>query len=418
MSKHINSNLKNEADNNTNEADNNTIDISYKDIYDLYNKNVQDEKECEKVTQSTYRNENYYDEHDDSNSRLAFYKEILYRDKKTSGFMMKYPHGTIITQAERSNYYRGENQIYSCSIPTLTRKLRQFKTEEDKEIYKFIANMRVGEFEIFLILFDYVWEWERKYGTVLFEALAQHYGLETNWLDITNDFNVALFFATCFFDPNEKRWKPLTKNETEKDDQTKYGMIFQRFQWQNDICSSMDIGGLYLEKEKSQIPNNVILPIGFQPFMRCHMQHGYGIKMEMEYPLQHDDTFNKLRFRQSEKLSKEVFEMMDQGRKIYPHEGLMDFQDIINQIRAATVFSDEAFDYAFEMSNYFTNKEACRTKILATEIYGKRIMIEKNTHPFHVSRQRRRQLDRQYAEFSIEKEYGIKLVTRPVAYPE
>ncbi|WP_303867407.1 FRG domain-containing protein [Acetobacterium wieringae] len=397
--------------------DNNVIDISYQDIVNLYNQNIKDEKECAEVTQSSYRNENYYDEYGEDNQRFAFYKEVLYRDKKTAGFIMEYPHGTIITQAERNSYYRGENQIYTSSIPTLTRKLSQITSVEDIEIYKLIADMRIAEFGIFLFSFGYVQEWESKYCTVLFDALAQHYGLETDWLDITNDFNVALFFATCFFDLHERAWKPLTKNETEKNESTKYGMIFHCPQWQVGLRNLTEMF-MDSQNEEDQILINSILPIGFQPFMRCHMQYGYGIKMEKEYPLQQDIIFEKLRFRHNEKLSRDVFAMMEQGKKIYPHEGLSNFQDIIDQIRTATTFSDEAFEYAFEKGSYFKDKTVCRDKVINAKFCGKNIIIEKDIHPIKVSRQRRRRLDREYSQFSIEKKYGIKLSTRYVVYPQ
>ncbi|MCF8009859.1 MAG: FRG domain-containing protein [Clostridiales bacterium] len=411
MSEYLSTKYKNEK------LDNTVIDITHQDIYDLYNMNIKDKKECDEVTQSSYRNENYYDQYGDDNWRHAFYKEVLYRDPKTAGFVMQYPHGRIITQAERNHYYRGENKIYFSSVPSLTRKLKHFKSTEDREIYRIIADMRIGEFGLFLYSFNYVQNWEKKYGTVLFDALAQHYGLETNWLDITNDFNVALFFATCFFDHSEKRWKPLTKNETEDDENTKYGMIFHCPQWQvsmRNTTSTLTNPGKNVER----ILENNVLPIGFQPFMRCHMQYGYGIKMDEEYPLQQDIYFEKLRFRHDEKLSKHVYEMMDQGRLIYPHEGLSSFEDIINQIRAATVFSEEAFNYAFENNNYFEDPEHCRRLIQGTNIIGKPIYIGKDLHPIKISRQRRRKLDREHAEFSIEEAYGIKLSTRYTAYPK
>jgi hypothetical protein len=43
--------------------------------------------------------------------RLNFYKEVM-SDMYTDGFMMVYPHGTVVRQARRSFYYRGENQLY------------------------------------------------------------------------------------------------------------------------------------------------------------------------------------------------------------------------------------------------------------------------------------------------------------------
>lgn len=400
----------------TDKLDNRIIDITYDDIRTMVHENERDAKECEAVTKDSYTGKNYYSDNP-SNSHFEFNKEVLYRDPKTSGFIIQYPHGVVIRQAERNNYYRGENQIFLKSVPSLIRKLNQFDNEEDKEPYKLVAFMRIAEFGMFLFEFDYVKKWATSYSDVLFEALAQHYGLETNWLDITNDFNVALFFATCYYDGNENRWKPLTKEMTDRSESTKYGMIFHIPQWQVSTKSMFNIAGQYSNNDEQKNLLNDVLPIGFQPFMRCHMQHGYGIRMMEEFPLQEDSTFGKLRFRHSEKLSKEIFERMDQGRLIYPHEGLLDLMDIVECIKQSSVFTEDAFDYAFNNNSYFTDKFSCR-KLLSesTILSGKKIIIG-DTHPFYLSRQRKRKLDRIYNDFSIEKEYGIKLMTRMIRKP-
>lgn len=39
-------------------------------------------------------------------------------------------------------------------------------------------------------------------------GLAQHYGIPTGYLDLTDDFNVGAFFATCR--PNGRGWKPVS----------------------------------------------------------------------------------------------------------------------------------------------------------------------------------------------------------------
>lgn len=270
-------------------------------------------------------------------------------------------------------------------------------------MYKFVADMRIAEYGMFLFQFDYVRNWTTYYRDVLFDVLAQHYGLETNWLDITNDFNVALFFATYYYDQTKNQWEPLTKDMTKRSESTKCGMIFH-------------IGTQHLEKSDKKILINDILPIGFQPFMRCHMQNGYGIKMIDEYPLQEDFTFEKLRFRHSEKLSNNIYKLMQQGRLIYPHEGLLNLMDIIESIRQGSNFTEEAFDYAFENNSYFTDKDKCRKILTETAIYGNERIIIGDTHPYQLSRQRRRNLDRKYKDFSIEREYEIKLMTRKTAY--
>ena len=408
------------------QLDNSIKDITYDDIKLLYEQNERDAAECEAVTQSSYRGESYY--MDDrpgngkvANPRFALYKEVLFRDPKTAGFIRSYSHGTVITQAERNHYFRGENLIYENSVPTLIRKIRNMSTE-DKELYKLVADMRIGEFGCLLSHFKIVHFWKDNYGDILFDALAQHYGLETKWLDITNDFNTALFFATCYYDDAKDCWLPLTKEQTESSESKQHGILFHIPQWQasSTALSALHVktmGGIQSPSTGRIIPSfeyvfNEILPIGFQPFRRCHMQYGYGIKMEENRPLQQDITFEKLRFRHNEKLSKDIYEMMDQGKKIYPDEGLTEIKDIIESIRTATSFSDEAFEYAFEQTSYFKNKDECLRLLRKTKLFGESIKITGNKHPFSITNDRRNAIDKRYDGFSIEKEYGIKLITR------
>lgn len=268
---------------------------------------------------------------------------------------------------------------------------------------------------MFLFEFDYVKNWATSYSDVLFEALAQHYGLETHWMDITNDFDVALFFATCYYDACEKKWKPLTKYMTEKSENSKYGMLYRIPQWKVSQGGMISMAMQFQDDEcdKPFLVND-ILPIGFQPFMRCHMQHGYGIRMTEEFPLQDDRTFEKLRFRHSEKLSKEIYERMDQGKLIYPHEGLLDLMDIIESIRLSSTFTEDAFEYAFNNNQYFRDKDTCRKLLVESTVLGSKKVIIGTTHPYVLGRQRKRKLDRMYKDFPIEKAYGIRLMTRMI----
>lgn len=318
----------------------------------------------------------------------------------------------MISQGERNGYYRGENQIYPKSQSSLYRSLEKLSSEKDKQLYRLVADMRIAEFGIYLCHLEIVQFWSKNYGTVLFEPLAQHYGLETEWLDITNDFNVALFFATCYWDNSERKWYPLTKEQTERSYETQYGVLFHIPQWANALRRIDSIA-----TDNINYMQNAILPIGFQPFMRCHSQYAYGIHMEKPFPLQDDISFEKLHFRHSEKLSTEVYEMMDGGKKIYPQEGLDDFQDIIETIRQATSFSEEAFQYALEKNTYFSEANKCKIELKNSSIFGKLIIINGNTHPIKISRQRIRKLNRKYEGFSIQKAYGIQLSTRYMRHP-
>lgn len=107
---------------------------------------------------------------------------------------------------------------------------------------------------------------------------------------------------------------------------------------------------------------------------------------------------------------------MDGGKEIYPQEGLNDFTDIIDKIHDTTEFSQETFEYVLNNSSYFTSAREAENALLENEIFGAPIRILRDKEPIHVSRQRIRALNRKYEGFSIEKSYGIKLLTRHVFY--
>lgn len=409
--------------------DNTVHDITPDQIRQLYLDNKREERECLKMTHSSYQGECFVGR-GEAFDQMGLYRDYLERDPRTAGLQIYYPHGVIIEQAMRKNYYRGENQIYLSSVPTLVRTLRAYKSRKEKELYRMVADMRIYEFSSLLRRFQHVKNWH--IGDVLYETLAQHYGLETSWLDITSDFNVALFFACCYYENG--RWYPLTKDHTEVDDAHRYGMIFHMPSWQmaerwsfhgRDFLTSSDKvveykeNGEPLRYEKLEHPiyrgnpGNLIYPIGFQPFMRCHMQNGYGIYMRNEQPLQQDIGFEKLRFRHSEKLSRWIYEKMQGGELIYPHEGLRQAEDVIEQIRNLKEFSEEAFLYALQRNHLFTLADMNKVQEELEQfcVDGETIRIVQR-HPWKLSALRRKRIDEAYQNFSVEQWYGIHIITR------
>ena len=410
--------------------DNTVHDIAYEQIKQLYYDNKREEREGWGMTDSSYRGESFYS-NNSKNLGNEIEREYLERDSRTAGFRIEYPHGVVIEQAVRKNYYRGENQVYKESIPSLNRTLNLYETNQERELYRMVSDMRIAEFSFLLQKFKHVKEWN--YGDILYEVIVQHCGLQTGWLDITSDFNVALFFATCFFDYKEKRWKPLTKIQTEIDENHKYGIIFHmpsnrmgiRWCQEQDKFSTVSSKVIetdgngnptkyeILEHPRAGLPENIAYPIGFQPFMRCHMQNGYGIYMRNNQPLQEDILFEKLRFKHEEQLSKRIFEKMQGGELIYPHEGLKEADYIIEDIAHETDFSEEAFSYALKRNHYYklSEPQKCKEDLNNFEVEGKRVNIV-SKHPWKLSAGRRKKIDALYDDFSIEKHYGIKIVQR------
>lgn len=60
--------------------------------------------------------------------------------------------------------------------------------------------------------------------------------------------------------------------------------------------------------------DGIAFQIGFQPFLRCRAQSGYIFPMRKDVPLQENPKFEKLRFKQTQKLSEKIFELMDGGK--------------------------------------------------------------------------------------------------------
>lgn len=397
-------------------------DITIDQIKALYYKNKREEAEGIRMTESSYDGENFYSDNS-KNLRYEMEREYLERDSLTAGFKIEYPHGVVIEQSLRKYYYRGENQSYLESIPSLNRVLKTYKTEKDKELYRMVADMRISEFSSLLQKFRHVNEWN--YCDILYETIAQHYGLQTSWLDITSDFNTALFFATCSFDGVCKQWKPLTKKQTEIDEEHQHGMLFRipSYEVNRRWCANQE--KFYTtsaienrederaESLKAGLPDNLIYPIGFQPFMRCHMQNGYAIYMRDDQPLQKDRGFEKLRFRHNEDLSKWIYDKMEGGELIYPHEGLKEAAYIIESIAHETRFSEEAFLYALKRNHLYSvaDAEQCKEDLHNFVVEGKRIEIS-DKHPWKLSAGRRKIIDSLYNDFSLESYYGIKILWR------
>lgn len=379
--------------------------INGADILSMLKKNYEDN-----LTNNQIRNnrDNNYNPYPNGRNMHDFSREIN-TDMKVDGFLVTYPHGSVIKQADRSFHYRGENQIHGSSQATLYRKLKGIKNKEEKFVEEFVAYMRIAEFLDLILKMKHTQEFLSLRLSVnghplkidlLYEQIAQHYGLNTPWLDITSDFEVALFFSCCRFDNSSKKWVPLTNKDFNESEDTKYGVIFRRAtEHPSNFFPS------------SQIQSIEVFPNGFQPFMRCHMQSSYVAISDKCYSLQSDSTFEKLHFKHTEDLCNFIYERMEGGGKIYPHEGLNIMSDEIGSITNRTVFTLDAFNYVLGENMYkLLNKE--KTKELLSK-YGYELVDASN----YFSKKKIETINKLYQDFDIEKTYNINLRTRMTYTP-
>lgn len=289
-----------------------------------------------------------------------------FRIMNAAGTVIHFPYGPrIITFPSKRHLFRGENRQYTATVPSLNRTIDQVEDPREKELYRVVAYLRKWQFADLLWQINVVPYWEAKLSDVNFDALAQHYGFQTHLLDLTNDFRTALFFATCKYDSAADCFLPLTDEDINKCEETKYGYIFHTPDWAVDYLNSGGFSNwsskhLYNESINEMLDRNkrfylqsgdmdgVALQIGYQPLYRCHHQSGYIFPMRNEVPLQQNNQFEKLRFKQSAALSRQIYEMMDRGKKVFPNEGITEIRDIVEELKHCVVFSIDDLRAAYE----------------------------------------------------------------------
>jgi hypothetical protein len=298
-----------------------------------------------------------------------------------AGTMVQFPFGYFCTFESRRHLFRGENQVFPHSDSSLGRrcwKQDKRRSDEEIEILHVISNMRIVQFKKFIWQFDIIPQWEGKLSEINYKALAQHYGFETFLLDLTNDVRTALFFATCKW--ANDHYEPLTQADIDKSEETKYGVIYHSPDWKIDFLN-LGVSSKLCEAHASEGQRNrpciidtgkfdgIAYQIGIQPFHRCFTQHGYVYAMKTIPDIRGSKDFERLRFRQSVALSNRIYKMMDQGKKIYPEEGITKAMPLLETIKKSLLFSEDDLLQAYEIEearkDIFPTIDSLRTMLLS-----------------------------------------------------
>lgn len=148
-------------------------------------------------------------------------------------------------------------------------------------------------------------------------ALAQHYGIKTELMDITTDKLVASFFATT--DCKDDVYTPIVDNRDEK------GVLYRY---------SIPLMEMFPGKEPR------LRAVGLQPFSRPGEQCG------MVYPMTENEDFEMVAtsietFRHDRTVSEFIFNYTNRSRKLFPDSPM---QNHAIKICNSTVFSHDAFN--------------------------------------------------------------------------
>jgi len=243
-----------------------------------------------------------------SSFRSELYRTILFPNSEKF-LPVEWTDGTIylIPGNQSLNLYRGQVQDYPTCLPKIYR-------DNPTDIDLFAARLRQIEFEIVLEEHPSVKDIVNDGVHVSFTGLAQHYGLATNYLDLTSDPYVAAFFAVCEYSESEQRYSPVGG-------QDKPGVLMK-------TLSLIYTDPLNIKKFR---------PIGLQPFPRPGSQKAYSVSLDK------GESFpsHKILFWHSKEASQYIYDLFQGGEKLFPPDPIKRKAD---EIANAVVFSQQSID--------------------------------------------------------------------------
>lgn len=245
--------------------------------------------------------------------------------------------------------FRGQNQEYIPCYPSLYRESPRPLTESEI----FTWRMRFTMFCDMLDTYPIVGKFFKRHNfKVDYEGLAQHYGLLTSVLDLTSNIDIALFFATCWYNKDADCYRPFND-----------GMVHE--------------GILYVFcplRANEPIPMNVddfmkenITPIGLQPFLRPARQKGYALHI----PKGKSTKSWAYRFKFTNEESLTYYNLFDGGRALWIYDILSEKTKEIAKMRR---FSYDTFTRTYKK---FRPKGYSRTK-LKKALAGEGISLAKH----------------------------------------
>jgi len=255
------------------------------------------------------------------------------------GFQFTFPvAGCVMTKTKSRYFYRGENAFYKSSKASIFRG----GDDTSADIKPLIDRLRYYECFNLLNQFDAVKRWG--YSEVNWLALAQHYGLKTQMIDITSNLKTALFFACCKRGDDNK-YRPLEKSDFEYKNSRKHvAQLNGDSRYAILYRTPTEITDMQRAQESKDATYGLITPVGYQPFMRCSHQDAFTLlAKDDKYDLLADPMFDMYKIRLDEDLCNWIFEEMDRGNAVFPHDDVPDITQEIESINQQTVFTESVF---------------------------------------------------------------------------
>lgn len=219
------------------------------------------------------------------------------------------------TSIDYAYLFRGQGRDYPQNLPTL------YRTPKSSEEI-FLQRLKMTEFSMFLQQLPQIRFFEDRHYIVDYVGLAQHYGFQTDIIDLTSDIDVALFFAMC--DLPEGKTEYVCKTQEKPYIGYIYCVPTFAYSMQGETLGETFIG-------------TSISAIGLQPFERPGAQKGFS------YRLNEGEGLKSLvySFSYTKQDSEDIFRDFSQGKTLWQDDSIAKLARIIN---SSTQFSFNAFN--------------------------------------------------------------------------
>ena len=271
-----------------------------------------------------------------------------------SNQIINYNGRDMLSQGYARNFFRGENAFYKTSKSSMFRGLGNMDENQAKETL-LIRVIKMVDFSLWLSRLNCVRNWP--HGDVFHGAIAQHYGIATNGMDVSSNLKIALFFACCYYDNGLQKWMPLSNQHFEQpssretvsdlNGDSRYGILYS---------APADIAEMSRVANNDELHITNVTPVGIQPFQRCERQSAFVIETGRTYDMFKDKSFTKVKFRLTSEICDWIYHEMNEGELVYPNEGEGNCQDVANIIKKSKKHTLEAFNYAIHMMQIDENK--------------------------------------------------------------
>lgn len=214
-------------------------------------------------------------------------------------------------------YYRGQSKRHPKCYPTLYR-------ENISASARFVERLKYCEFCYLLETHPLCTRFKNSFKykfpdgreellnfNIDHLALAQHYGIATELMDVTSDKWIAAFFASTKFEDGV--YSPFNNDGT----------------------------GIFYTCTEPNPDNPTIRPIGIQPFSRPGEQRGYARYMHEKEDF--EDCSTHIEFKHHLDISEFIYNFTNRSRKLFPDDILQRKAEIVVKSKS---FSKAAYDMA------------------------------------------------------------------------